>query len=62
MLDSGSMAEVKDIIRDYYQTKVRNTDDVWAKAHMAIAKKMSNYIHVAVSPSIVASSRPWFSH
>ena len=40
VLDQASMAEIEDVIRQYYKTKVRNTDDVWAKARMAIAKKM----------------------
>ena len=39
VLDSESMAEIEDIIRNYYRTKVQNTDDVWAKARMAIGKK-----------------------
>ena len=42
VLDSESMAEIEDIIRNYYRTKVRNTDDVWAKARMAIAKNASH--------------------
>ena len=39
VLDSASMVEIEDLIRDFYRSKVRNTDDVWAKARMAIAKK-----------------------
>ena len=39
VLDQASMAEIEDVIREYYKSKVRNTDDLWAKARMAIAKK-----------------------
>ena len=39
VLDQAPMAEIEDVIRQYYKTKVRNTDDVWTKARMAIAKK-----------------------
>ena len=39
VLDPAAMADIEEIIRKYYRGKVRNTNDVWAKARMAIAEK-----------------------
>ena len=39
VLNAASIVEIEDIIHTYYCNKDQNTDEIWAQACMAVAKK-----------------------